>query len=737
MTNVRSITPNDPADFTPELGDYKTLQPFRYWCQKVLPLVYDDSLSYYELLCKVVDYLNKTMEDVGTLHSDVTNLHTAYEELQGYVNNYFSTLDVQEEINNKLDNMASSGELYEIIRKYTDPIVNEQNDKINVLNARMNTFASLPSGSTAGNAELLDIRVKADSTTATSAGNAVREQFNELKGDLGNNITFNRNQIVYGKNRYYYDKSRLILDQFINKNGNFEPYDGWCITDFIPVDSNTEYIFAYYKNTGYNESSNNYYARYDKNFRFISAPTSTIERKTITTDSNTAYVRISQLKERFSPMSMIVEKTIYDETYNYIPFSMQFIGDNTDEEFERLRSDISENKDVVLTVETQKIYKVVNNQLEVLTDPSYININSAIINVNSGDNYYYTGRVYNSENQYSLIALDNNNNVLQFKLGHTKDTQIKDYKFTIPKGATKLIVQSYDSVPLIKMGVVIDFKELIEKVDNLPQEVNDDKIMRSICRMGTAYGQPESVSAMIACKNAGFNIIRVNLQYTSDNIAVLWHDQYINQHMKVVYDSNDVLVPYSETNRIKISERPLALLNQYKWGNKKYTVGIPTAEAIIKSARKVGMELYFECKITLSDTQISNIISLVEKYGMRERVSFAAKSLDDACRIAIQDSRVRVGSMDESLSETVKTGYLALKNLTNNIFWWGWATTPLTPEMVEFLSVNGIDYECGDFKSYSEIESYLSTEYAWYCTGMEIQGKISPLVGQYIKNNLS
>lgn len=115
MKDERTINPNAPADFTPQLGGYKTLQPFRYWCQKVLPLVYDDSLSYYELLCKVVDYLNKTMEDVETLHDDVTNLHTAYEQLQNYVNTYFSTLDVQQEINNKLDVMATNGTLSNLL----------------------------------------------------------------------------------------------------------------------------------------------------------------------------------------------------------------------------------------------------------------------------------------------------------------------------------------------------------------------------------------------------------------------------------------------------------------------------------------------------------------------------------------------------------------------------------------------------------------------------------------------
>ena len=104
------------VDYTPNLGDYTELRPFRYWCQKVLPLVYDDSLSYMELLCKVVDYLNKTMHDVDTLHTDVVQLHAAYIQLQQYVNAYFENLDVQPEIDKKLDEMAESGALLNIVK---------------------------------------------------------------------------------------------------------------------------------------------------------------------------------------------------------------------------------------------------------------------------------------------------------------------------------------------------------------------------------------------------------------------------------------------------------------------------------------------------------------------------------------------------------------------------------------------------------------------------------------------
>ena len=63
-----------PADFGPNMLGYSGIEPFRFWCQKVLPTAYDDSLSYYELLNKVVDLLNKAIVDVSNAEANIKNL---------------------------------------------------------------------------------------------------------------------------------------------------------------------------------------------------------------------------------------------------------------------------------------------------------------------------------------------------------------------------------------------------------------------------------------------------------------------------------------------------------------------------------------------------------------------------------------------------------------------------------------------------------------------------------------
>ena len=66
------------------------LKHFRFWCQKVLPLVYDDSLSYYEVLCKVVDYLNHMLDDVNAVVNDYTELKKELEVVRNWIDNFSS-----------------------------------------------------------------------------------------------------------------------------------------------------------------------------------------------------------------------------------------------------------------------------------------------------------------------------------------------------------------------------------------------------------------------------------------------------------------------------------------------------------------------------------------------------------------------------------------------------------------------------------------------------------------------
>ena len=96
----------------------KINSPFRFWCQKALPLVYDDSLSYYEVLCKVVKYINGLRDDVVLLGEDVSKLNELFNELEKFVKTYFDNLDVQNEVNIKLDKMAESGYFDNIIQNY-------------------------------------------------------------------------------------------------------------------------------------------------------------------------------------------------------------------------------------------------------------------------------------------------------------------------------------------------------------------------------------------------------------------------------------------------------------------------------------------------------------------------------------------------------------------------------------------------------------------------------------------
>ena len=98
----------------------KFISPFIGCVVQNFPFIEEsiDGLNQYQLLCKIVEKLNAVITQTNTQTENIEKLEEAFTTLKNYVDNYFNNLDVQTEINNKLDEMATSGELEAIIASY-------------------------------------------------------------------------------------------------------------------------------------------------------------------------------------------------------------------------------------------------------------------------------------------------------------------------------------------------------------------------------------------------------------------------------------------------------------------------------------------------------------------------------------------------------------------------------------------------------------------------------------------
>ena len=128
------------------------LPPFKAWLASNIPAVYDNTMTYYEELCALIKYLQDVVIPALNHNAEaVTAIATAVEQLQKYVDEYFDNLDVQEEINNKLDQMAEDGILSAMMEGYFQPVL-EQIDRfedrvdgqIAVFNNKLNQFDASP-----------------------------------------------------------------------------------------------------------------------------------------------------------------------------------------------------------------------------------------------------------------------------------------------------------------------------------------------------------------------------------------------------------------------------------------------------------------------------------------------------------------------------------------------------------------------------------------------------------------
>ena len=123
---------------TEELKTIETVDtsPFKHLVMTIgeLPTSFVDSMTYYECLAWLVNFLEtQVIPAVNNNGEAVEELQGLYIELKNYVDNYFDNLDVQDEIDNKLDDMVEAGTFDTIINQ---ELFGQINDRLDLLDHR-------------------------------------------------------------------------------------------------------------------------------------------------------------------------------------------------------------------------------------------------------------------------------------------------------------------------------------------------------------------------------------------------------------------------------------------------------------------------------------------------------------------------------------------------------------------------------------------------------------------------
>ena len=279
---------------------------FTNYIYKAIPLAFDESMSYYETLCGLLAYLKETILPVINNNADATiELQTKIIELENYVNNYFENLDVQEEINNKLDDMAEHGELTDIIAQYLQ--------LAGVL--AFNTLADLEDAENIVNGSICVILGKNTYNDGKTSYYKIRNIQNTDVVDGDNLVAITHNNQLVGEKilNYYLDEiyKNCFYEEITYTTNRVDDTDYYLTT--IPKYDNDGNIINLYvdKYTGTTDNSPNKYAQ-----------------KNLTSFTSNAGLDIKDSDNQYHQTLVISNGQIINPIYNFttpLPDFYQFI----------------------------------------------------------------------------------------------------------------------------------------------------------------------------------------------------------------------------------------------------------------------------------------------------------------------------------------------------------------------------------------------------------------------------
>ena len=114
------------ANFFPDVPVYPEMGTFQPVYGKFDLTTYIQGASDYEIMAFLVGKYNACLEAYGTVTKLSTDTITACKQLQDWINSWFDNLDVQEELNKKIDSMVQDGSFETLLHKTFDTQINQQ-----------------------------------------------------------------------------------------------------------------------------------------------------------------------------------------------------------------------------------------------------------------------------------------------------------------------------------------------------------------------------------------------------------------------------------------------------------------------------------------------------------------------------------------------------------------------------------------------------------------------------------
>lgn len=216
-------------------------------------------------------------------------------------------------------------------------------------------------------------------------------------------------------------------------------------------------------------------------------------------------------------------------------------------------------------------------------------------------------------------------------------------------------------------------------------------------------GAPENtLPAYVESFQHGFKYVECDIAFTSDNVAVLLHDNTIDR---------------TSNGSGTIQNMTFSTVRNYdfgSWKDSKYAgTKIPTFEEFIALCRNLGLHPYIEIKQNTNYTQeqLSQIVYYVEAYGMKGNVTYISFDSNYLSMIKNIDDKARLGYLtSNTVSSTIINTVNGLRTTYNDVYL-GLDKNCVTDSVVSLCKQNHIPLEIWTVNSENEIKnikSYIS-----------------------------